>query len=85
MRYTRRPEYHLPVPVPLEKALNLSDVAEFEERKKAAQLAGQPHIPAEQVVRPRVTLQSCLEALAQPEQVDNFYSSAIKGKTTALK
>lgn len=84
VRYTHRPEYHLPVPVPLETASNLEEVQEYNERKKAAQAAGQP-LKSEDVVRPRVTLQSCLEALTHTEDVQNFFSSAINGKTTALK
>ena len=43
------------------------------------------HRKAEEIVRPKVTLQSCLEALSRPEEIQNFYSSAINGKTTALK
>lgn len=38
-----------------------------------------------EIVRPRIKLTSCLEALVQSELVDQFYSSAIKGKTTASK
>ena len=82
VRYTYRPEYHLPVPVPLETATNLDEVKAYEERKKAAEASGGK---PEEVVRPRVTLQSCLEALARPEEVQNFYSSAIGAKTTVLK
>lgn len=84
VRYTSRSEYHLPVPVPLETASNLEEVQLYEEKKKAAQAAGQP-LKSEEVVRPKVTLQSCLEALIRQEEVQNFYSSAINGKTTALK
>lgn len=40
---------------------------------------------ADEVVRPKVTLQSCLEALVRPEEIQNFFSSAINAKTTALK
>ena len=40
---------------------------------------------AEEVVRPRVSLRSCLEALVRPEEVQNFYSAAVNAKTTALK
>lgn len=42
VRYTYRPEYHLPVPVPLETASNMEEVREYNERKKAAEAAGQP-------------------------------------------
>jgi len=84
VRYTSRSEYHLPVPVPIETASNLEQVHLYEERKKAAQAAGQP-LKSEEVVRPKVTLQACLQALIRQEEVQSFYSSAINAKTTALK
>ena len=84
VRYTYRPEYHLPVPVPLETAANMDEVRAFEERRKEAAASGRAG-KAEEVVRPRVTLQACLEALVRPEPVQNFYSAAIKAKTTAQK
>ena len=37
---------------------------------------------SDDIVRPKITLQSCLEALVRPEEVQNFYSTAISGKTT---
>lgn len=37
------------------------------------------------VVRPRITLQNCLDRFAQVEIVEQFYSSAINDKTTAKK
>jgi ubiquitin carboxyl-terminal hydrolase 5/13 len=40
---------------------------------------------ADELVRPRLTLKSCLETFTQCELVDQFYSSAINGKTTAKK
>nr|CAH0100329.1 unnamed protein product [Daphnia galeata] len=83
VRYTHRPEYNLPVPVPLETASNMEEVRLYNEQKKAAMAAGQ-HI-SDDIVRPKITLQSCLEALVRPEEVQNFYSTAISGKTTALK
>jgi ubiquitin carboxyl-terminal hydrolase 5/13 len=39
----------------------------------------------EKPVRPRVPMKACLEAVADPEEVDHFYSSAIKRKTQAIK
>ena len=40
---------------------------------------------SEDLVRPKITLQSCFEAMVRPEEIQNFYSSAINGKTTASK
>nr|CAH0100310.1 unnamed protein product [Daphnia galeata] len=84
VRYTHRPEYNLPVPVPLETASNMEEVRLYNEQKKAAMAAGQ-QFKSDDIVRPKITLQSCLEALVRPEEVQNFYSTAISGKTTALK
>lgn len=38
-----------------------------------------------EIVRPRIKFVSCLEAFVQNELVDQFYSSAIQGKTIASK
>lgn len=37
------------------------------------------------LVRPRISLQDCLEVFAQTESVEQFYSSAINAKTIAKK
>lgn len=37
------------------------------------------------LVRPRISLQDCLEVFAQSENVEQFYSSAINAKTIAKK
>ncbi len=39
----------------------------------------------EKVVRPIIPLSSCLEELASPELIEDFYSPAIQAKTTATK
>lgn len=41
--------------------------------------------PADSLVRPKITLQDCLNAFTQTELVEQFYSTAIDGKTTAKK
>jgi hypothetical protein len=38
-----------------------------------------------EIVRPRVPLSACIQSFAAFETVDDFYSSAIKGKTIAKK
>jgi ubiquitin carboxyl-terminal hydrolase 5/13 len=44
-----------------------------------------PFRAADDVVHPRLPLSACLEAFAAPETIQDFYSSAIKGKTTTVK
>ena len=37
------------------------------------------------IVRPRIKLEDCLDSFASPCEVADFYSSAIKARTTAFK
>ena len=39
----------------------------------------------DEIVRPRVPLEACLATFASPEQIHDYYSTALKGKTTAIK
>lgn len=39
----------------------------------------------EEIVRPRVPLEACLATFSAPEELPDFYSTALKAKTTATK
>lgn len=39
----------------------------------------------EEVVRARIPMSLCFEAFASPKSVPDFYSSALKSKSAALK
>lgn len=39
----------------------------------------------DEIVRPRVPLEACLANFSAPEEIHDFYSTALKAKTTALK
>lgn len=39
----------------------------------------------EEIVRPRVPLESCLANFSGPEEIPDFYSTALNSKTTATK
>nr|CAG4643726.1 EOG090X0181 [Lepidurus arcticus] len=84
VRYTQRAEYHLALVLPLDKAINQAEVKAFEVKKAEIEQQGDKLKP-EDIVRPRIPLQACLEALAETELLQQFYSTAIKAKTTALK
>lgn len=43
------------------------------------------HRSDEEIVRPRIPLAACLESFHAPEEVQDFYSSAINARTTAIK
>lgn len=84
VKYTKRDEYCLPLHIPLHTAINASEVREYEEKLMEAEKRGQKLNP-NQFVRPRITLKSCFERFGQTEIVEQFYSSAINGQTTAKK
>ncbi|XP_011293017.1 ubiquitin carboxyl-terminal hydrolase 5 [Musca domestica] len=80
VKYTSREEYCLPLVIPLEKATNLDEVKEYLEKKAEC-----PAGTTNDIVRHKVPLQACLERFFADEIIDQFYSTAIKDKTTARK
>lgn len=82
VKYTRREEYCMPLTIPLEKATNIDEVKEYLEKKASC-----PDGPKndKDVVRHKMPLQVCLERFFADEIIDQFYSSAIRGTTTAKK
>lgn len=84
VNYTTRTEYLLPLPVPLDKATNLKEYTEFEERRKLLEIAGE-RVEAKDIVRARIPLETCIDAFAADDIVEDFFSTAINGKTIAKK
>ncbi|KAK6177619.1 hypothetical protein SNE40_015681 [Patella caerulea] len=82
VQYKNREEFCLSLPVPLEAATNKEEAAAYEVKKKELQKEGKPIDPKD-IIRPRISLNTCIEAFASPVTVEDFYSSAINGKTTA--
>lgn len=82
--YNRRNDYILSLNIPLEKAINKKELAEFQ-NLKAERAAGGKELSADEIVRPRVSLKDCLDCFSAPEEVHDFYSTALTARTTALK
>ncbi|XP_060618597.1 ubiquitin carboxyl-terminal hydrolase 5 isoform X1 [Anolis sagrei] len=82
VKYTQRVDYIMQLPVPMEAALNKDELLEYEEKKRQAEEEKQP-LP--ELVRAKVPFSSCLEAYGAPEQVDDFWSTALQAKSVALK
>jgi len=61
---------------------SLDELLEYEEKKRQAEEEKQP-LP--ELVRAKVPFSSCLEAYGAPEQVDDFWSTALQAKSVALK
>lgn len=71
--------YFLNNPVPFQ-----FQVAAYEAKKAEAEASGKKLEPAT-LVRPKIKLFSCLEVFSQSEIVEQFYSTALRSKTTARK
>jgi len=79
----------LTLPIPVEKASNLADVDAYNtreskktlEQKKIEAANGTGELP----VYPKVSLMQCFQEWAHPEYIEGWYSSAVKGKTIAIK
>jgi ubiquitin carboxyl-terminal hydrolase 5/13 len=84
VRYTRRTDYCLSVPVAKHAVLNKEKLCDYEKRK--AEMAAQGLKPdAGDLVRPEIRLVDCIAQFAQTECIDDFYSSATKKRGRALK
>lgn len=84
VKYNKRVDNVLSLNIPLQAALNKDEVSAFLKKKAEREAAGEKILDGE-IVRPRVPLSACLESFAASEQVPDFYSSAINGRTMAIK
>ena len=62
-----RVEDYLPLAIPMEEAVNKSEVSAYQERKAEAEAKGAKLGPEEPVVRPRVPLEACLAKFCATE------------------
>ncbi|CAH4028278.1 unnamed protein product [Pieris brassicae] len=84
VKYVRRPEHYLPLPVPVAAATNATQVREYEARRMEAEASGQRLDPS-QTVRPNIPFKACLDSFMREESIDQFFSSAVNKKVTAKK
>ncbi|KAJ4756079.1 Ubiquitinyl hydrolase 1 [Rhynchospora pubera] len=82
--YNRRSDYILSLNIPLHDATNKEQLEAFHKKKAELGLEGK-EISNDEIVRPRVPLGACLSNFSAPEEVQDFYSTALNAKTTAIK
>lgn len=78
VKYVQRPDSILQIRIPIEKATNANEVEQYKEAKRQ-KTDGQTIDP----VAAQVPFQTCLAHTFQPEQIDDFFSSALGKKSTA--
>ncbi|XP_020109180.1 ubiquitin carboxyl-terminal hydrolase 14 isoform X1 [Ananas comosus] len=82
--YNRRSDYILSLNIPLHAATNKEQLETFQKMKAEMNLESK-EIASDEIVRPRVPLEACLANFSAPEEVFDFYSTALNAKTTAIK
>ncbi|KAL6202238.1 hypothetical protein ACLB2K_025947 [Fragaria x ananassa] len=82
--YNRRLDYILSLNIPLHEATNKEELAAFQ-KLKAEKASEGKEVSSDEIVRPRVPLEACLASFSSPEEIQDFYSTALKAKTTAVK
>ncbi|CAL5200801.1 unnamed protein product [Lathyrus oleraceus] len=82
--YNRRNDYILSLNIPLHEATNKEELELFH-KLKAEKLSEGKEVSGDEIVRPRVPLEACLASFSSPEEIHDFYSTALQAKTTAVK
>lgn len=87
VKYSERSDNVVSLPIPFHEALNIEEYKKYleEESKKTDDEKKADKENNKPVVRPKVSLIDCFDWLCQDELLDNYYSSAIRAKTTAIK
>ncbi|KAL3612516.1 hypothetical protein D5086_003536 [Populus alba] len=82
--FNRRLDYILSLNIPLHEASNKEELEAFS-KLKAEKTSEGKDLSSDEIVRPRVPLEACLANFSAPEEIQDYYSTALKAKTTALK
>uniref|UniRef100_A0A673J057 Ubiquitin carboxyl-terminal hydrolase n=1 Tax=Sinocyclocheilus rhinocerous TaxID=307959 RepID=A0A673J057_9TELE len=82
VRYTQRVDYLMQLPVPLEAASNREELITYESKRKEAE---ENMRPPPEPVRARIPFTACLQAFTEPENVPDFWSSALQAKSAGVK
>ncbi|KAJ8278323.1 hypothetical protein GJAV_G00086380 [Gymnothorax javanicus] len=82
VRYTQRVDYLMQLPVPIEAATNREELLAFEAKRREAEESGRA-LP--EPVRARIPFTACLQAFTEPENVADFWSSALQAKSAGVK
>ncbi|KAF3512348.1 hypothetical protein F2Q69_00003920 [Brassica cretica] len=82
--YNKRDDCILSLNIPLQEATNKDELEAFNNQKADKGLE-EDNMSTDEIVRPRVPLEACLATFSSPEQIRDYYSTALKGKTTAIK
>jgi len=84
VKYSKRVEDWLPLAIPIEAATKQGGGGGLQQEKNKTEAKGE-RLSGDEMVRLKIPADAVLTAFAGETEVADFYSSAIKGKTTARK
>ncbi|XP_053379534.1 ubiquitin carboxyl-terminal hydrolase 5-like [Mercenaria mercenaria] len=84
VKYTDRTDYLIGLPISMDMVTNKDAVSVWETKKKELESLKQTIDPKD-IVRPKISMQTCLDAFGATESIEGFYSSAINGTCIANK
>ncbi|XP_036377320.1 ubiquitin carboxyl-terminal hydrolase 13 isoform X4 [Megalops cyprinoides] len=82
VRYTQRVDYLMQLPVPIEAATNREELIAYEAKRREAE--EHMRTPPD-AVRAKIPFTACLQAFTEPENVPDFWSSALQAKSAGVK
>ncbi|KFQ34533.1 Ubiquitin carboxyl-terminal hydrolase 13, partial [Mesitornis unicolor] len=82
VRYAERVDYIMQLPVAMEAATNKDELIAYELKRREAEAARRP--PPE-LVRAKIPFSACLQAFSEPNNVEDFWSSALQAKSAGVK
>uniref|UniRef100_A0A2K5YQE2 ubiquitinyl hydrolase 1 n=1 Tax=Mandrillus leucophaeus TaxID=9568 RepID=A0A2K5YQE2_MANLE len=82
VRYTERVDYLMQLPVAMEAATNKDELIAYELTRREAEANRRP-LP--ELVRAKIPFSACLQAFSEPDNVDDFWSSALQAKSAGVK
>uniref|UniRef100_A0A2K5D6T3 Ubiquitin carboxyl-terminal hydrolase 13 n=1 Tax=Aotus nancymaae TaxID=37293 RepID=A0A2K5D6T3_AOTNA len=82
VRYTERVGYLMQLPVAMEAATNKDELIAYELTRRETEVNRRP-LP--ELVRAKIPFSACLQAFSEPENVDDFWSSALQAKSAGVK
>uniref|UniRef100_A0A8C4QUX2 ubiquitinyl hydrolase 1 n=1 Tax=Eptatretus burgeri TaxID=7764 RepID=A0A8C4QUX2_EPTBU len=90
VKYRHRMDHMIHLPVPPEAALNKDQLLEWDRQWRGSESGrpGGPGGPGGQTAgrpRARIPFGACLQAFAEPENVDDFWSSELQARAMAVK
>lgn len=84
VKYLYREDLAWSLPIPLDEVVNKDEVKAFEKMRKEKEERNEK-MDSNEIVRPRISLTTCIKFFAKTDVIDGFYSTALQRKSVVKK